>query len=151
MGLDKLGEMIRELLATQGLAVLATHGAAGPHASLVAFAATDDLRCIVFPTERARRKYANLAADPRVALLVDDRGNRASDLVEARAVTAAGRAGEAQGEERNRLAELLLRKHPGLKLFVAEPDCALVRVNVEVYQVVTRFRSVAEFRPASHT
>ena len=49
------------------------------------------------------------------------------------------------------LADLLLRKHPALKPFVAEPGCALVTVAVEAYQVVTRFQSVVEFRPASYT
>jgi len=143
--------MIGELLASQGFAVLATQGAGGPHTSLVAFAATEDLRHLVFATERDTRKFANLAADPRVALLVDDRSHRETDLVEATAMTAAGRAREAQGEERERLAALLLRKHPALAPFVAEPGCALVTITVEVYQVVTRFQSVVEFCPASYT
>ena len=144
---QELGKMIRELFASQRLAVLATQGAAGPHTSLVAFAATDDLRHLVFATQRETRKFANLAADPRVALLVDDRSHRAADLVEAAAVSAAGRAHEALGEERERLAGLLLRKHPALEPFVAQPDCALVAAAVEAYQIVTRFQSVVEFRP----
>jgi len=143
--------MIRELFASQGLAVLATQGGGQPHTSLVAFAATDDLRHLIFATERDTRKFANLAADPRVALLVDDRSHRAADLVEATAVTATGRARDAQGKDRERLAGLLLRKHPALKPFVAEPGCALVAVTVEAYQVVTRFQSVVEFCPAAYT
>ncbi len=89
---QELGRMVRELLASQGLAVVATQGAKGPHTSLVAFAATDDLRCLVFATERETRKFVNLATGPRVALLVDDRSHRPADLVEATAVTATGRA-----------------------------------------------------------
>ena len=148
---QNLGEMVRELFASQGLAVLATQGGEGPHTSLVAFAATDSLRGIIFATERDTRKYANLVADPRVALLVDDRSHRATDLVEATAVTAAGRAHEAQGRERENLTELLVNKHPALKPFLAASGCALIAVAVEGYQVVTRFQSVAEFRPASQT
>jgi nitroimidazol reductase NimA-like FMN-containing flavoprotein (pyridoxamine 5'-phosphate oxidase superfamily) len=147
----ELRHTIRELFASQGLAVLATQGAAGPHTSLVAFAATDDLRCLVFATERGTRKFANLATDPRVAMLVDDRSHCAADLVEATAITATGPAREAHSEERKHLAGLLLRRHPALKLFLAAPGCALVAVAVEAYQVVTRFQSVIEFDPASHT
>jgi nitroimidazol reductase NimA-like FMN-containing flavoprotein (pyridoxamine 5'-phosphate oxidase superfamily) len=151
METPELRKMVQELLVSQGLAVLATHGAAGPHASLVAFAVLDDLRHLVFATERNTHKFANIAADPHVALLVDNRSYPAADLMEATAVTATGRACEGQGKQREQLADLLLRKHPTLKSFVAAPGCALVMVDVDTYQVVTRFRAVVEFRPTSHT
>jgi len=147
MGSEDLRATLESLFASQRLAVLATQGGGQPHTSLVAFAATDDLRHLIFATERDTRKFANLVADPRVALLVDDRSHREADLSEATAATAAGIAGEAQGAERERLAGVLLRRHPELKPFVAGPGCALVPVAVEAYQVVTRFQSVAEFRP----
>ncbi len=147
MGSEDLRATLEGLFASQRLAVLATQGGGQPHTSLVAFVATDDLRHLVFATERDTRKFANLVADPRVALLVDDRSRREADLVEATAVTAAGRAREAHGEERERLAGLLLHRHPALKSFIAGPGCALISVAVETYQVVTRFQSVAEFRP----
>jgi len=147
MGSEDLRATLESLFASQRLAVLATQGGGQPHTSLVAFAATDDLRHLIFATERDTRKFANLIADPRVALLVDDRSRREADLVEATAVTAAGIAEELQGAERERLAGLLLRRHPALKPFVAGPGCALVSVAVGTYQVVTRFQSVAEFRP----
>ena len=147
MGSEHLRATLRDLFASQRLAVLATQGGGQPHTSLIAFAASEDLRHLVFATERGTRKFANLAADPRVALLVDDRSHRAADLVEATAVTATGRAREAQDKERERLAGLLLHRHPALKSFIAGPGCALISVAVETYQVVTRFPSVAEFRP----
>jgi len=148
---QELGRRVRELLASQGLAVLATQRGGQPHTSLVAFAATNDLSCLVFATERDTRKFTNLAADPRVALLVDDRSHRPADLAEATAVTATGPACEATGEQRALLADLLLRKHPELKAFTAEAGCALIVVAVEAHQVVTRFQSVVEFDPASYT
>jgi nitroimidazol reductase NimA-like FMN-containing flavoprotein (pyridoxamine 5'-phosphate oxidase superfamily) len=148
MASAELRRMIQGLFASQRLAVLATQGADEPHTSLVAFVATEDLRRLVFATERETRKFGDLAANPRVALLVDDRSHRATDLAEATAVSAAGRACEVRGEERESLARLLLSKHPMLKPFVAQPGCALVQVEVGVYRVVTRFQSVAEFHPA---
>jgi hypothetical protein len=49
---------------------------AQPYASLMAFAATDDLKRLLFATERNTRKYANLVSNPRAALLVDNRSNQ---------------------------------------------------------------------------
>ena len=140
MGSEDLRTTLCDLYASQRLAVLATQGGGQPHTSLVAFAATDDLRHLIFATERGTRKFANLIADPRVALLVDDRSHREADLSEATAVTAAGIAREVRGAEQERLAGVLLRGHPALKPFVAAPGCALISVAVETYQVVTRFQ-----------
>ncbi|HML15800.1 MAG TPA: pyridoxamine 5'-phosphate oxidase family protein [Bryobacteraceae bacterium] len=57
-------------LASRDLAVLATIDAAyAPEAALVAFAVTPDLE-IVFDTVKSSRKYLNLVANPRVALVI---------------------------------------------------------------------------------
>ena len=77
---DEVRDRLRRLLREQPLGVLATSGAAGPHATLVAFTVTDDLSEIVFATSRATRKFASLRHDPRAALLVDDRSNEVSDF-----------------------------------------------------------------------
>jgi heme iron utilization protein len=138
---------LKGLLLSQRFAALATQGEGRPHASLVAFAATEDLRRLVFATLRTTRKYANLAADGRVALLVDDRSNRASDVEEAMAVTATGVAREASEAEQAALVRLLLEKHPALAGFVGSPSCALIAVRVDAYQVVTRFGEVHELIP----
>ena len=144
---EDLRTTLRGLLESQRLAVLATRGDAQPHTSLVAFAATEDLRLLVLATERATHKFANLSADPGVAMLVDNRLHREADLSEATAVTATGRAEEVQGEEADRLMALLLGRHPSLKAFLASSGCALVKVTVGAYQIVTRFQEVREFCP----
>jgi nitroimidazol reductase NimA-like FMN-containing flavoprotein (pyridoxamine 5'-phosphate oxidase superfamily) len=59
---------------SQPLAVLATHNKGQPYGSLVAFAATHDLDYLIFSTTRSTRKFANLSADPRVAMVIDNRG-----------------------------------------------------------------------------
>jgi hypothetical protein len=71
--------VLRALLESQRFAVLATDDHGQPFASLMAFAATEDLRHMVILTERTTRKYANLRSNPRVALLIDDRENKGSD------------------------------------------------------------------------
>jgi|GEM_PF-4374439 len=42
---------------------------------------------------------------------------------------------------------LLLYRHPFLKGFLSLPNCALVKVTVDAYKVVTRFQEVIEFLP----
>jgi nitroimidazol reductase NimA-like FMN-containing flavoprotein (pyridoxamine 5'-phosphate oxidase superfamily) len=147
MGTEDLRATLRDLLMSQRLAVLATQVDKHPYTSLVAFAATEDLRLLVFATDRATHKFANLSANPGVAMLVDDRSHREADLSEATAVTATGCAEEAQGEEKNRLMALLLGRHPSLKPFLNSSGCALVKVTVDAYLVVTRFQEVMELLP----
>jgi hypothetical protein len=139
-------DLIRELLESQRLAVLSTQNQGQPYCNLIALAATDDLRHLVFATTRATRKYANLMADSRVAVLVDNRRNDPGDLTEAAALTALGKAWEVQGVERQQFLEVYLKKHPYLEGFVTGPTCALLRIRVDKYIVVTRFQEVREIQ-----
>lgn len=139
---EKLRIRLKELFSSQRLAVLSTHSQGQPYASLVSFVATDDLRYLLFATSRGTRKYANLAADARAALLIDSRSNRDSDLHQAIAVTATGTVDELQGPERDRLVDLYLAKHPSLDEFVNSPSNALLRLKVETYVMVSRFQNV---------
>jgi heme iron utilization protein len=141
--------LLKDLLASQKLAVLSTQNHGQPYSNLIALAATDDMRYLLFATTRATRKYANLMADPRVAVLVDNRKNDASDFAEASTFTALGKAWEVQGVERQGLLDLYLEKHPDLREFVTAPTCALLRIAVEKYIVVTRFQEVREVQVAS--
>jgi len=146
-GPEQVNPILRDLLASQRLAVLATHDDDGqPYASLMAFAATDDLKQLLIPTARSTRKYANLVADPRVALLIDSRSNQSADIHRAVAVTVMGEAEEIEGTERDRLVNLYLSKHPHLEEFVRSPSCALIRVRVARYYLVSKFQEVMEFR-----
>jgi len=141
---DDLMPLLGELLQSQRLAVLGTHDAGQPYCSLVAFAATDDLRQLVFGTTRSTRKYANIEADGRVALLVDSRNNEEDDFHDAVAATAVGNAGEVTGPEKARYLELYIAKHPYLRDFVESPTCSLLCVAVTTYYVVQRFQEVTE-------
>jgi len=108
----RIKSLLRDLFDSQRSAVLATQEEGQPYLSLMAFAATADLSCIIVATDRHSRKYANLKADSRVALLMDNRANTAADTETAVAVTAIGRAAEAPLEEREALFSLFLAKHP---------------------------------------
>ena len=139
-----LERIVRELLASQRLAVLATEAQGNPYTSLIAFAAAPDLMALVFATPRPTRKFSNLSGNARVSLLVDNRTNREEDFSDAAAATILGTAREATGEEWESSIALLLGKHPYLSSFARSPNCAIFRVDVEAYYVVNRFQSVSE-------
>ena len=63
------------------------------------------------------------------------------------AATALGRAVELSGEERERGIVRYIGKFPYLEDFVRSPSCALFRVDVERYIVVTKFQNVIEVSP----
>jgi nitroimidazol reductase NimA-like FMN-containing flavoprotein (pyridoxamine 5'-phosphate oxidase superfamily) len=143
----EMREIVQSLLNSQRLAVLSTLMSGRPYSNLIAFAVTDDLRDIFFATTRATRKFANLTAEPRVSLLMDNRSNLETDFGEASAVTVLGTAEEVLGPERDKYLQLYLKKHPYLEDFVTAPTCALVRIKVEKYIMVTQFQEVREIYP----
>ena len=143
----EMREIVQGLLNSQRLAVLSTLMSGRPYSNLIAFAVTDDLRDIFFATTRATRKFANLTAEPRVSLLVDNRRNQETDFGEASAVTVLGTAEEVLDPERDKYLRLYLKKHPYLEDFITAPTCALIRVKVEKYIMVTQFQEVREVYP----
>lgn len=145
----EIQSLLQELFRSQRFAVMATNEFEQPFTSLMAFAAAEDLRQIVVLTERATRKFANLKANSRVALLIDDRENKGSDTQDSVAVTAIGEAQEVDAEAGALLLDLYLARHPYLAEFAASPSCAIVRVKIDVYLLVSRFQKVLEWRIGS--
>ena len=145
--LKTLRARLDDMLQSQRLAVLSTAGPGGaPYSNLVSFAVLDAGR-LLFATTRATRKYEYLQADARVALLVDNRQNEEADFHTALATTALGTAVELAGVERERGIARYIGKFPYLEEFVRAPSCALFRVDVERYIVVTKFQNVIEVSP----
>lgn len=142
---EDIQKLLRELFASQNLAVLATHSQQQPYASLVAFVASEDLRHIYFVTPKTTRKFANLMADGRVAVLINNSTNQSADFHQAIAVTAVGDAEEITGPERERQLTDYLAKHPYLEEFAKSPTCALVRVTARSYYLVRNFQQVLEY------
>ncbi len=146
---SEMRKALKDLFNAQHLGVLATQGGGQPYSSLVAFAATDDLKYLVFATTRATRKYANLSSESRVAMLIDNRSNQDSDFHNAMAVTAMGTAEEVKDSEKDQLLKSYLTKHPYLEGFVTAPTCALLKVRVDKYYLVSRFQNVMELHMKS--
>ena len=141
---EQFRKQLGKLFRSQNLAALSTHHAGQPYASLVAFHAIDDLKHIYFVTPKTTRKYANLTADNRVAVMVNSSTNQASDFHQAISVTAVGKAKEIAGVDKERILVQYLAKHPHLEDFVRSPTSALVRVAVDSYYMVKNFQNVME-------
>ncbi len=142
--IHQLRETIKQILDSQKLAVLATQGDGAPYGSLVAFAATEDMKNLLFATTRATRKYANLLKNRGVALVIDTRTNQTVDFADAAAITVLGDVEETADHERQDLLSIYLGKHPYLREFVESPTTALLRVNAKTYIMVNRFQNVQE-------
>lgn len=138
---------VAELMESTPLAVLATSSDDKPHTSLVAFATAGSLGRVLFATNKATQKFDNIRGNCQVALLVDNRTNQVYDFMDAIAVTAHGTAVELEGEERDRMAEVYLAKHPHLVDFLDSPSTALVLVEVGKFDVAKRFQWVMEMVP----
>ena len=141
---SELKSNLESLLRTQNLGVLSTHQKGWPYASLVAFAATEDSKYLVFATTRSTRKYANIESDSRVAMLIDNRSNQTDDFHSAMAVTATGKAEEVDPHEKEIYLKIYLEKYPHLKDFVNAPSCALLKIKIDTYYLVNRFQKVFE-------
>lgn len=141
-------ERLRALDNSQPHAVLATVSDGLPYTSLVAFRFTSDLKGIIFATPRATRKYRSILKNRNVSVLVDNRSNTLNDYLGAEAVTAAGTARPVRrGRKRDKLAVLLMEKHPALKEFINAPGTALVLVDISVYQHVGGFQETTRWSP----
>ena len=137
-------QQLKTLFDAQRLAVLSTHRNGQPYASLVAFCAGDDIENLYFITPKTTRKFENLAADPRVAMLVNSSTNRDEDFHRAVAVTVVGNAFEISGNDRPAIVEMYLRKHPYLEEFARAPSAAVVKLSARSYYMVRNFQNVIE-------
>ena len=137
--------VLNELCGGQQLAVLATNAGDAPYTSLVAFAATPDLRLFYFITPRSTRKWSHLETNRQVSLLIDNRHNTEADFSQAAAATVLGSAGELHGQAKDIALALYLAKHPHLTGFANTPGCALLQIQVASIYLVTRFQNISEY------
>jgi PPOX class probable F420-dependent enzyme len=129
------GELVA-FVRQRGRAVLATRGPDGaPQAALIGVAATDQGE-IVFDTSRSSRKFANITADPRVALVVG--------LDDEVTVQAEGFADLPAGEELRRCVDAYFAQYPDGRDRAADPDIVHFRVRLA-------WLRYGDYRPDSFT
>ena len=137
MALVQPEQLVKEVIGTQYFAVLSTLGHGTPYSNLVSFAITDDLRSLIFVTDRNTRKFRNIQENSNISLLIDNRTNRPSDISKAIAVTVIGTAHE-EKEKGNTFKAIFLARHPHLSQFVDAPNNAIIVVNISEY-IIARF------------
>lgn len=133
--------LAKELFSSQKLAVLSTQYGGQPFSNLIAFAHSNELKLLIFVTNRDTHKYRNISAENKVSVLVDSRKHELSDFENAVAITAFGTAGEVTGNEWKTLAALYIEKYPHLKDFVNKPSNALIKMDITDL-FIARFDSV---------
>jgi heme iron utilization protein len=129
-------KVVEAALKFSRFGVLATEGYGQPHASLIAITPVESCRQLVFATYRSTRKFRNLAQNGKVAILFDVGNTDRSGLQKSYVITAFGYAEEILIEENDSTLSAHLKRHPDLGPFLSSPDCALILVTVENYQVV---------------
>jgi len=139
---DTLRARIDFLFNAQWQGVLATQQHAQPYSSLMAYAHTPDLRHLIFATYRDTQKHTNLLLNSAVSFLIDDRSNDPADYQHAVAISVCGCAQAIPDDERAGFLAIYLAKHPTLRDFVTSPECALLRIAVSCYRVVSQFQAV---------
>jgi nitroimidazol reductase NimA-like FMN-containing flavoprotein (pyridoxamine 5'-phosphate oxidase superfamily) len=128
----KLDELIKQLLASQKLAVLSTQDEGHPYLNLVAFAVSPDFKTAIFVTDKKTRKYQNMVKNPLVSLLVDNRKNQVTDFEEASALTLIGSA-DVLEDKSSQMGNVFLDKHLNLSDFLNDPQKALIKVKITDY------------------
>jgi general stress protein 26 len=140
---EEIRTRIKQVMASQLYGVLATQGEKGlPHASIIAYASTDELRSIIFATPKDSRKYRNMLARTGVSFFVDDRLENRDALMQVVGIEATGQAIELTRDEQQSYRSVLVSKHPQLADFADSPDSALIRISVKAYDVVDHFQHV---------
>ena len=112
--------------------------------SLVAFAVTSDLRKLYFFTQQATRKLSNIHSNPRIAVMIDNRSNKDSDIHDAIGVTITGTSYVLTNDKTKQPLALFLRKHPHMEEFASAPTSVLIEVTIDHYYIVTQFQKVVE-------
>lgn len=137
-------DSIQTLLNASDFAVLATENAGQPHTSLVAITPLDEGRRLIFATYRNTRKFTNLMQNQRVSVLVDGRQrDGSSGALAGFILSAVGRVQEINTSTSPRLLGAHLERHPDLTTFTHAPDCVLLEVMVEAYQLVRSIDDVS--------
>jgi len=137
---EGIRQLLRRILTSQRFAVLCSIDDRQPYSNLIAFAVSDDLKHLVFVTNRNTRKYRNIIGNKEVSLLVDNRTNQTTDVNTATAITILGSAVE-MVDKNQRFISIYQAKHADLNSFVNEPENALIIVAVSEY-IVADFNKV---------
>jgi heme iron utilization protein len=135
---------LKEFFQTQKLTALATQEPGHPYLSLMAFVITDDLNHMIIATKKDTRKYFNMVNTPGVSFMIDNRSEEGNDFQNTLSVTGIGQARKTKGIEKESLITLFVEKHPQLETFVRSKGCALLKIKIEKFYIISQFQEVEE-------
>ena len=139
---------IQRVLDTRRFAILATQSDGQPHTSLMAFTPMDGIRHLIVATYRDTLKYRSLLKESRVAVLIDSRVVVDSATPQGIVLTLHGTAAEVPNADRAAAEQAHLARHPDLEAFLSSPDCVLLRVTVNNYELVGGIEDVSWYKLA---
>ena len=125
-------QLLADVIGKQYFAVLNSLGDGFPYSNLVSFTVTNDLKSLIFITNRNTRKYRNINENNNISLLIDNRTNQPCDVKQAIAITVIGKAHE-EIANRSSSQAIFLTRHPHLQQFVYDLNNAIVLVKVSEY------------------
>jgi hypothetical protein len=125
-------KLLKRVIESQYFAVLNSYGEGTAYSNLISFAATGDMKTLVFITGRNTRKYRNMQVNSNISLLIDNRTNQPADITGAVAITVIGAARD-ETDKKTSLRGLFLARHPQLGEFLDDPGNALMTVRVREY------------------
>jgi general stress protein 26 len=128
-------EFIENVLKINKFAVLATESDGQPHTSLIAITPFRSIRQLVFATYRNTLKYRNITNNSKVAVLIEG-GAINKSLHKSIVITIIGHTEEISIAENEAIYQAHLKWHPELESFMLSPDCALILVIAQSFQVV---------------
>ena len=85
--MESVRSLLRKVIFSQYYAVLSSSKDGRSYSNLVAFAASDDLKTVVFATGKGTEKFKRISNNGNVSLLIDNRTNRPADVSKAVAIT----------------------------------------------------------------
>lgn len=139
---------IQSLLDSESFAVLSTQGEGQPYSSLICYAATNDLKQIVFATPSDTRKFNLILKSKNTSMLIDNRSSMPDSLNTISAITITGKANIVEDKtEINKFSNQLISVHPYLRAFVESPTTKIIVVDVCRYFYVRKFQEVIEWSP----
>src|SRR5690606_34445173 len=138
--------LARSLLRRRREGALATLMAdsGAPYCSLVNLASQPDGAPILLISRLALHTQ-NILADPRVSLMLDERGPK--DPLQGARIMVAGRASEATGEQAAILRRRYLAAHPAAEGFLKFKDFSIFAIAVRQVHLVAGFGRIIDLAP----
>jgi nitroimidazol reductase NimA-like FMN-containing flavoprotein (pyridoxamine 5'-phosphate oxidase superfamily) len=129
---------MKKLVRDKDVCVLATVADHAPHCSFMSYVPDRDCKEIYMMTQRGTKKYRNLTANRTVSLLIDTREeNCGADRARIKALTVSGVFTQiGDRAKKKRVRQKLLKKHPQLEPFAADPDTEVFAVMVKSFELL---------------